>query len=301
MPSRLLRAMRKLVPASGKARVGVAILLGYVLVALFGTPLVALLGLSADAISADSLQPPSAAHLLGTTQDGQDVFAQLVVGTRTSLLVGVVAAGTSMVISVIVGVLGGYYGGTIGAGLNAVTNVFLVIPTLPLIIVLAGYLQGRGGPVATALVIGLTGWAWGARAKRVQTMSLRHREFVIGARLLGESDLRIMTTQILPHLLPLIAASFVLGVSGSILVVSGLDFLGIGNINTVSWGTMLYFAQRQQALFAGAWWWFVPPGLAIVGLGAAAGLINFGIDEVTNPRLRVIRRVRRPRAVAVAA
>lgn len=141
-----------------------------------------------------------------------------------------------------------------------------------------------------ALVIGLTGWAWGARSKRVQTLSLRNRDFVLGARLLGESNPRIMLVEVLPNLLPVISATLMLSLVTSILAVSGLDFLGIGDINTVSWGTMLYFAQQRQAMVSGAWWWFVPPGVAITVLGAAAGLVNFGIDELTNPRLRGARR-----------
>lgn len=284
-------ALRRLIPANRKARVGLAIIGVYVLVAAVGPWIVqSLMGLSPTALTGAVLQPPSAAHPLGTTQDGTDVLAQLVVGTRTSLLVGALAAVVSTTLSVAVGLIGGYYGGLTDSVLGALTNVFLVLPGLPLVIVLAGYLRGRGGPFAVALVIGLTGWAWGARSKRVQTLSLRNRDFVLNARLLGESNLRIMLVEVLPNLLPVISATLMLSLVTSILAVSGLDFLGIGDINTVSWGTMLYFAQQRQAMVSGAWWWFVPPGVAITVLGAAAGLVNFGIDELTNPRLRGARR-----------
>jgi peptide/nickel transport system permease protein len=294
-----------LLPANTKARVGVAILACYLVVAVIGPWFVeSVLGLHATGISNDALLPPSGAHPLGTTQEGQDVLAQLVVGTRSSLLVGVVAAAISTVLSVLIGLAAGYYGGFFDSTLNAVTNVFLVLPGLPLVIVLAGYLRGSGGPMAVALVIGLTGWAWGARTKRAQVLSLRNRDFVLNARLLGESDIRIMVREILPNLAPLISSTLMLAVVGSILAVSGLDFIGIGNIDSVTWGTMLYFAQSRQAIASGAWWWYIPPGLAITVLGAAAALVNFGIDEVVNPRLRVARRGRSRRsknAVGAAA
>ncbi|HKT02480.1 MAG TPA: ABC transporter permease [Rugosimonospora sp.] len=280
-----------LLPANAKARVGLAIIGGYALVALAGPVFVgSVLGLSPTAVNATAvLRPPSLAHPLGTTQSGEDVLAQVVVGTRASLLAGVVAALVSTVLSVLVGLVGGYYGGSVDAVLNAVTNVFLVVPGLPLIIVLAGYLHGRGGPLTIALIVGGTSWAWGARAKRVQTLSLRTRDFVLNARLLGESNRRIMLMEVLPNLAPVISSTLMLGLMTSILAVAGLDFLGLGDVNTVSWGSMLYLAQQRQALTSGAWWWFVPPGVAITVLGAAAGLVNFGIDELVNPRLRVAR------------
>ena len=296
-PGKRRRVPSWLLPANAKARVGVAILACYVIVALIGPWFVqSVLGLHATGISNDALLPPSGAHPLGTTQEGQDVLAQLVVGTRSSLMVGVVAAAISTALSVLIGMAAGYYGGVFDSILNAVTNVFLVLPGLPLIIVLAGYLHGTGGPMAVALVIGLTGWAWGARTKRAQVLSLRNRDFVLNARLLGESDVRIMVREILPNLAPLISSTLMLAVVGSILAVSGLDFIGIGNIDSVTWGTMLYFAQSRQAIASGAWWWYIPPGLAITVLGAAAALVNFGIDEVVNPRLRIARRSRTRRS-----
>ncbi|MFI1966392.1 ABC transporter permease [Streptomyces pathocidini] len=289
--ARILKGLRRALPANTKARVGLGIIAAYVLVAAVGPWVVqSLMGLSPTDLTPDVLQPPSLAHPLGTTQDGSDVFAQLVVGTRTSLLVGAVAAIISTVLSVAIGLIGGYYGGTVDSVLGAITNAFLVLPGLPLVIVLAGYLQGRGGPYTVALVIGLTGWAWGARSKRVQTLSLRSRDFVLNARLLGESNRRIMAVEVLPNLLPVISATLMMSLVTSILAVSGLEFLGIGDINTTSWGQMLYLAQQRQALMSGAWWWFVPPGVAITVLGAAAGLVNFGIDELTNPRLRGARK-----------
>ncbi|WP_114560224.1 ABC transporter permease [Desertihabitans aurantiacus] len=284
------RRFRLRLTRNRKARAGLLILAVYAFVAIFGPTLVThLLGQSPTAFTGQVLAPPSAEHWLGTNQDGVDVFAQLIWGTRSSLLVGLIAASTSTVLSVLVGLVGGYYGGVLDQVLGAVTNVFLVLPGLPLVIVLAGYLQGRGGSIAVAIVIGVTGWAWGARSKRIQTVSLRNRDFVTNAKLMGERDARVMGAEILPNLLPVISSTLMLAVVTSILAVSGLEFLGIGDVNTVSWGSMLRQAQERQALFSGAWWWFVPPGAAITLLGAAAGLVNFGVDEITNPRLRVPR------------
>ncbi|MGM7670315.1 dipeptide/oligopeptide/nickel ABC transporter permease/ATP-binding protein [Microbacterium sp. A93] len=272
----------RFIPASGKVRAGLVIVIFFVLLAAFG-PL--LTPYSPQSSSADILQGPSAEHWFGTTQTGQDVFAQFVYGAQISLGVGVFAGIISQLVSVIVGVIGGYFRGVSDDLLYILTSVFLVVPGMPLLIVLTGYLPSRG-MISVAIVIAITSWAGSARVLRAQTMSLRRREFIEAARATGESRTRIILAEIMPNALPLIASGFLFSVIGAVLAEAGLSFLGLGSLTTTSWGSMLYFAQSSQAFLYGAWWWFVPPGLAIAIIGAGLALINFGIDEYSNPRLR---------------
>lgn len=275
-------AIAGLLPASGKVRAGLALVAFFVLLAIFG-PL--LTGYSPRASGSDILSPPSAEHWLGTTQTGQDVYSQFVNGARISLGVGFIAGVVSQVVSVLVGILGGYFHGLVDELLYVLTAVFLVIPAMPLLIVLTGYLPSRG-MTSVAIVIAITSWAGAARVLRAQTMSLRQRDFVTAARASGESRMRILFSEIMPNELPIIASGFLFSVIVGVLSEAGLSFLGLGSLTTVSWGSMLYFAQTAQAFLYGAWWWFIPPGLAIAFVGAGLALINFGIDEYGNPRLR---------------
>jgi peptide/nickel transport system permease protein len=279
-------------PANGKVRAGLAIVGFFVLFAIFGPMITSgVMHLSPTYANGGALwEGPSAAHPLGTTSEGQDVLAQLAVGARASLLTGVVAGTIATVLAVLFGVTAGYLGGRIDAALSAFTNVFLVLPGLPLLIIVASYVKGRGGWEAIALIIGLTAWPWPARQKRVQTLSLRKRDFVTAAEQVGESRFRIIAFEIIPNLAPLISATFVGAVVACIFADAGLDFIGVGNINITSWGTMLYWADSANALSNGAWWWFVAPGACIALIGAGAGLINFGVDELSNPRLRAATR-----------
>ncbi|WP_174257874.1 dipeptide/oligopeptide/nickel ABC transporter permease/ATP-binding protein [Phytoactinopolyspora alkaliphila] len=273
---------RRLIPASGKVRAGLIIVAFFLLLAAFG-PMVA--QHSPTASGPHLLQPPSAEHWMGTTQLGQDVFAQFAHGARISLAVGLIAAVVAKIISILVGVIGGYFRGLTDEALYILTAVFLVIPAMPLLIVLTGYLPSRGVE-SVAVVIAITSWAGSARVLRAQTLSLRRRDFVEAARATGESRWRIITSEIMPNELPLIASGFLFSVIAAILAEAGLSFLGLGSLTTTSWGSMLYFAQSSQAFLFGAWWWFVPPGLAIALIGAGLALINFGVDEYANPRLR---------------
>ena len=222
---------------------------------------------------------------MGTTHLGQDIFSQLLVGTRGVMVVGFIAGFVATAIGVVVGVTAGYIGGIGDESLSVLANVFLVIPQLPLIIIIAGQLPSAGG-ITVALVIAITGWAWGARVLRAQTLSLRRRDFVEAARANGERTWRIITAEILPNLTAIIAAGFVGTVSFAILSLITLSFIGIGTTGDWNWGTILYWAQAQLALQRGAWWWFVPAGLCIALVGMALALVNFGIDEFVNPRLR---------------
>ena len=201
------------------------------------------------------------------------------------MVVGFVAGIVATAIGVLVGVTAGYIGGLGDERLSVLANVFLVIPQLPLIIIIAGQLPPSAA-VTVALVIAITGWAWGARVLRAQTLSLRRRDFVEAARANGESTWRIITAEILPNLTAIIAAGFVGTVVFAVLSQITLSFIGIGNTGEWNWGTILYWAQAQLALQRGAWWWFVPAGLCIALVGMALTLINFGIDEFVNPRLR---------------
>jgi peptide/nickel transport system permease protein len=232
-----------------------------------------------------ALHPPDAAHLLGTTQSGQDVLSQLLVGIRLTLELAFIVGVAATVLSVIVGVAAGYLGGFWDEFLSLASNVFLVIPQLPLLILLLGYLPQKG-QVATILVLTVLGWPWGARIIRAQTLAIRGRDFVAAARETGESTWRILAVEIVPNEISLIAASFVNTVLYAIATSVALAFIGLANLSSWSLGTMFYWSESQQALQLGAWWWFIPPGLAVALMGTALVLLNTGIDELGNPRLR---------------
>ena len=268
-----------------KARVGVVLSAVFVLAAIIG-PLVTPYDPSYQNPSpAASMNPPSAAHLLGTTQSGQDVLSQLLVGIRLTLELGILVGLVATALAVIVGVTSAFLGGFWDELLSLVTNVFLVIPALPLLIILLGYLPNRG-QTPTILVLSLLGWPWGARVIRAQTLAIRNRDFVAASRETGEKSWRIIAFEIVPNEVSLIAASFVNTVLYAIGASVALAFIGVADLNSWSLGSMLYWAESQQALQLGAWWWFVPPGLAVALMGTALVLLNTGIDELGNPRLR---------------
>lgn len=233
--------------------------------------------------------PPSYANILGTTSSGQDVFSQFVYGARTTLIVGIGAGLMSTIIALLVGITAGYRRGWIDSVLNTLSNIFLVLPGLALLIVITSLVK-NSSPMTNGLIIALTGWAWGARVFRAQTMSLAHRDFVVAARLSGASALRIMVSEIAPNMVSVIASNVMYASLGAILAESGLAFLGLENVQQISWGTMLYWASQGSATLTGAWWWFVPPGLGIALVGLSLVLMNFAIDQITNPRLRVQKR-----------
>ncbi|MGW8484349.1 ABC transporter permease [Microbacterium sp. NPDC055903] len=243
-----------------------------------------------------ALEPPGAEHLLGTTKLGYDVLAQLAHGTQGSLLVGIVAGTIAIVLSLFFGVLAGYVGGWRDEGLSLVTNIMLVIPGLPLAMVIATYFDTRSW-LLVAFVLGITSWAGSAVVLRTQARSLRSRDYVYAAKTAGEKSFRVILVEILPNLLPLLAAQFLFAIIFAILGEAGLSYLGLGATDSITWGTILNDAQSGQALGTGAWWWFIPPGLLIALLGCGLSLINFSIDEIINPKLRgapeAARRLRR--------
>lgn len=268
--------------------------------ALFGTILLLIIVLSAifaplltshdpNAIGEDlpSLAPTSA-HWFGTNHQGQDIFAQVIYGARLSLTVGAAVGVLGVAVATIVGMLAGYIGGWVDEMLGVVMNVFLVIPQLPLLIVASAYLPTKGG-IGMILILSFTGWAWGARVLRAQTLSLRNRDFVQAAYVSGESTWRIVFFEIMPNMISLLASSFIFTFIGAILAEAGLEFLGFGDINTISWGTILYWAQQNSTLLTGEWWHFLFPGLAIALTITSLVFINYGIDAISNPRLRAIK------------
>jgi peptide/nickel transport system permease protein len=269
---------------SAKLVTGLAIVGFFALVAVLGP----MLGGDPEAVGYERLGAPSGAHWLGTTDTGQDVFAQLLVATRGSMLIGLVVGVLSVAVSLVVGVAGGYLGGWLDEAFSLLSNVFLVIPGLPLLILVTDYVEDSG-PVMFAAIISIISWAGPARVIRAQTMSLRSRDYVDAARVSGEPAWRIMVFEVLPNLTPIIAAQFVFAVIGGILLEAALSFLGLSGDASSSWGGMLYYAQNGSALSLGAWWWFVPPGLCVALLGAGLSFINFAIDEIMNPRLRKAR------------
>lgn len=238
-------------------------------------------------------QGPSAQNWFGTTSYGQDIFAQFVWGARQSLVIAVIAGLFSTLLSALIGVTAGYLGGMADSLLSVLTDVFLVIPAFPLVIVLAAYSKGGGNAMVIAVLV-LTGWSYGARQLRAQVLSLRHREFLTAAKLRGERNWRIITHEILPNMVSLLVANFLGASVYAILTAAGLQFVGLGNVNTNSWGTMLYWAQNNEALQSGIPLWAIVPGLGIAGLGGAFALLNYAFDEISNPMLKPLRR-RKPR------
>jgi peptide/nickel transport system permease protein len=244
-----------------------------------------------NALAFDPGLGPSGAHWLGTTRLGQDIFAQLVYGTRQSLLIALVAGFFATVLSVLIGVSAAYLGGAADDVLSLFTNVFLVLPTFPLIIILSKY-AGTGNLFVILLVLVVTGWSYGANQLRAQAMSLRNRDFLESARVRGERRSYIILFELLPTMTSLIVANFLGAALYSVLTAAGLQFLGLGDTSSSSWGTMLYWAQSQQALLTGSPLWSVAPGLCVALLGTSFALLNYAFDEISNPALRPVRRLK---------
>jgi peptide/nickel transport system permease protein len=232
-------------------------------------------------------QGASLDHLLGTTSYGQDIFTQFIWGARASLMIAVVAGLFSTVLSAVIGVSAGYIGGAADDFLSLITDVFLVIPAFPIVVVIAAYSKNGGNATIIAVLV-VTGWAYGARQLRAQVLSLRNRDFLVAARLRGERTFRIIVSEILPNMTSLLVANFLGASVYAILTAAGLQFIGLGNVNTDSWGTMLYWAQNNEALQAGQPLWAIAPGLGIALLGGAFALLNYAFDEISNPALRPV-------------
>jgi peptide/nickel transport system permease protein len=230
-------------------------------------------------------QPPSAEYWFGTTSFGQDVYSQFVYGLRSAFLVGALGGGIAWLLGAAIGFTAGYRGGWIDDVLNMLTNVVLVIPTLAILIIVAAYLEVHSY-ATEAILIGLTSWPWAARAVRAQTFSLKTREFVDIARLSGRGTRHIITTEIAPNMSSYLLMMFILLFGGAILIGASLDFLGLGPAESISLGLMMNNAFLASALLLGSWWWFVPPGIGIIAIVGGLYVMNVGLDEVFNPKLR---------------
>ncbi len=228
---------------------------------------------------------PSSEYWFGTTTFGQDVFAQFIDGLGATFLVGIVGGGIATIVGMVVGFVAGYRGGIVDEILNMLTNIVLVIPTLAILLIVAAYLQVRGVMVE-ALFIGFTSWPWAARAIRAQTFSLNSREFVDLARLSGKNSYKIIFTEIAPNMSSYLFMTFILMFGGAILTAATLDFIGLGPTQGVSLGLMMNNALLWSALHLGMWWWFIPPGIAITSIVGGLYVMNVGLDEVFNPKLR---------------
>jgi peptide/nickel transport system permease protein len=282
-------------PRSPKLLFGIGLLGVFILLAIIG-PLVAPFNPSVSLSTTNGVpQAPSAAHWLGTTQVQQDVFSQLLVGGRSTIVVAFVAGIVATVLSIALGVTAGYLSGLADDLLSMLANIFLVLPALPLLIVIFGFLPRTGGSndLLIGLIIAFTGWAWGARVLRSQTLSLRERDYVTSAQIIGERTWRIIAYEILPNLLPIVASSFLFTVLYGVGTYTALAFLGLVNTEHWSWGAILFWAQASSAENSGFWWWYIPAGLAVALLGTSLALLNFGIDEFINPRLRAAGLTRR--------
>ena len=261
---------------------GAGVVLTFLAVAVFGPMLTEHTPLE---FTGPTDQPPSADYWFGTTSFGQDVYSQFVYGLRAAFLVGAVGGGIAWLLGATVGFTAGYRGGVIDDVLNMLTNVVLVIPTLAILIIVAAYLEVHSY-ATEAVLIGLTSWPWAARAVRAQTFSLKTREFVDVARLSGRGTRQIVTTEIAPNMSSYLLMMFILLFGGAILIGASLDFLGLGPSQSMSLGLMMNNSFLSSALLLGSWWWFLPPGLGIIAIVGGLYVMNVGLDEIFNPRLR---------------
>jgi peptide/nickel transport system permease protein len=267
-----------------KGRAGLVFFGGMVVLALIA-PLVADRATATDFNLLATRQAPSWHHLFGTTDQGSDVWAQVVWGARRSLLLGAAAGALATVVAALLGIFAAFVGGVIDDVFTLITNVFFVIPTIPLLIDVTAFLHTRGLLVMTLVIAG-TLWAFEARILRGQALTLKNRDFILAAKVAGESTPRIVFGELVPNMISRIAAAFVLVFYIAILVDAGLEFLGLGDSSKPSWGVALYWATVNSSVLQGEWWSFLFPGLAIAVTVFGLTLLLHGIDEVSNPRLR---------------
>jgi len=271
---------------------GFAILLFFMLMASLGP----FFARDPKAFLGTPLQPPDWEFWLGTSGQGQDVLAQMIVGARHSLFSALLIGVATTLIGALLGLAAAFWAGFVDELISLFSNIFLVIPGLPLAIVVAAYLPS--GNFTIALVLIATGWAWNARVFRAQALSLRQRDFVAAAIVAGESSLRLMFFEILPNMASLLLSTFLGAMIYALGAQVGLEFLGLGDISSITWGTNLYWASNDAALMTESWWTFVPTGLCIAFLGFSLALLNFAIDEIADPSLQIQkiwrRRVGRP-------
>jgi peptide/nickel transport system permease protein len=277
-----LNRITKAIRTNRKATIGVVLMAVFIFVALFP-------GLLAhqdpNTISNHVFAHPSATHWLGTDNLGRDVYAQVIDGTRNVVVLAIAVGILTTALATLIGVAAAYLGGLWDSVLNFVTDVLLVIPIFPLLIIIGAYLPNAGNNVLI-VVLTFTGWSYTARQLRSQAQSMRSRDFLLAARVRGERSLYVIVVEILPNMTSLLLASFLNNALYAVLAGSGLQFIGLGNSSNVSWGTTLYWAQQNNALGSGLYAWAIVPGACIALLGAAFAFINYAFDEIGNPALR---------------
>lgn len=264
--------------------IGLGLLVLVIVIALLTPILVPLDTLDVTRVAADPNQPPGDGHLLGTDPSGRDVLGMLLWGSRISLLVGFLATLVSMVIGTTVGMMAGHFTGFGRAVLLRVVDFFLVIPQLVLAITLSAVMSR--GILTIIIAIGVTGWASTARMVRSQTLSVEARPYIERARALGAGDWHIITKHVLPAVMPIVLANTTLHVGSAVIAESTLAFLGVGDPNAISWGSMLKRALDTGAASAGYWWYILPPGIAIAAVVMCFTLVGRALESVVNPSLR---------------
>lgn len=285
-PPRLqaLRQFCRAFAARPSAVAGIVILVAIVVLAVAAPLFIHPSDLNVVTATGPSLAAPSAHYPLGTDQAGRSVLTLLIWGTRASLAIGVIATALTMVVGSGIGLLAGHYGGVTARLLMALTDWFIALPALPLAIALAAVL-GQGS-VSITVAIAVTSWPGTARLIRAQTLAVEARPFIERARALGAGDLQLMGRQVLPNVAPLILVSSTLTVGGAIISETTLTFLGLGDPTQVSWGSMISQAFGEGAVSQGAWWYIVPPGIAIVIVVLAFTLVGRATEAILNPRMR---------------
>lgn len=275
------RKILKLLLASKMGMVGLVILTIFLAIALLSPVLI---HFDKSEFSSDWFHHPTREHWLGTDEVGRDVFAQLMLGARVSLMVGVMASAISVAIGGAIGILAGYYGRLVEEGLMRFTDIFLVIPQLPFMLLIAAL----SGPSLQniIIVIGVLSWPSTARIVRSQVISLKERTFIERARAIGAGNAHIIRRHIMPNVIPLMFANTILIIAIAILTESTLAFLGLGDPLVISWGSMLHYAFVSLAISNHAWWYFVPPGICIALVVLGFTFLGYAMDEILNPKLR---------------
>lgn len=269
---------------SGLGLLGLGILLFFVLSSTFAEILIPYPVGVREGDREAILKPPSIKHLLGTDEFGRDMLSIIIQGGRVSLLIGFLATLVTALIGTLIGISAGYFGGKTEEILMRFTDLLLVIPSLPLMIVLASILGATFWNMI--LVIGIRGWTGTARVLRSQVISLKEKPFIESARAIGASDTRIIVRHIMPNVLPLIVAQMVLRVGSSILSAASLSFLGLGDPTHISWGMTLHYAFSVGSLFSNFYWYLLPPGICITLVILSFTFIGYALDQIVNPRIR---------------
>ena len=264
---------------NGKGKVGMIIYAVMIGIAVFGRILAPY---SPTDVNFPAFQAPTLAHLLGTNYVGEDVFSEFLYGTGVSLTVGFVVALATMVIGTLAGISAGFLGKLTDDVIMRTVDVLLVIPGFPLLVILSAYLPPTIW--STILILSILSWPFHARVIRSQTLTLKRRAFVLASRLSGLGSFRIIVRDLIPNMLPIIFINSIFVVVGAIVAQAGLAFFGLGNINSVNWGTMLYWFDTENGILFKAWWWLLPPGLGIMALGIGANLLSNAVSETNGTK-----------------